>query len=79
MPNNRERWEVNYKALYAYVQRNGHLPDKRKVADRALLNWWKYNQKRAKLFLLDEEQLEKLEKLSKMRTAYFSSKRFSQR
>ncbi len=67
MSNNRERWEENYKALYAYVLQNGHLPDKRKVDNRALLNWWKYNRKRAKLGLLDAARMEKLQKLSEMR------------
>lgn len=36
-------WLDKYSQLKAYIQEHHHLPDKRKVEKRALLNWWKYN------------------------------------
>lgn len=33
----------HYCLLKKYVSEHGHLPDKKKVENRGLLNWWKYN------------------------------------
>ncbi|MGN0284401.1 MAG: helicase associated domain-containing protein [Segatella copri] len=41
-------WRENYEALRRYVLERGHLPDKHVVENRALLNWAKYNRKKAK-------------------------------
>ncbi len=38
-----ETWNKNYQALKAYVEEHKQFPDKKKVENRALLNWWKYN------------------------------------
>ena len=43
-----ETWNKNYQALKAYVEGHKQFPDKKKVENRALLNWWKYNKKRMK-------------------------------
>lgn len=37
---NEEKWNANYSALKEYIQAHGHLPDKKKVENRGLLNWW---------------------------------------
>ena len=40
-----QNWQEHYAQLLAYVREHRHLPDKRKVENRGLLNWWKYNRK----------------------------------
>ena len=52
-----QNWQEHYAQLLAYVQEHRHLPDKRKVENRGLLNWWKYNKKLAKLGKLSESCL----------------------
>ena len=34
-----ETWNKNYQALKAYVEEYKQFPDKKKVENRALLNW----------------------------------------
>lgn len=58
---------ANYNALKEYIYANRHLPDKRKVENRGLLNWWKYNKKRIKLGKIDEQKIRMLQELSDMR------------
>lgn len=65
---NELRWKENYEQLKAYILEHHHLPDKKKVENRGLLNWWKYNKKIAKQGRLDEERMALLEELSGMRT-----------
>ena len=57
----------HYSLLKKYVSEHGHLPDKKKVENRGLLNWWKYNKKLAKLDKLSEEKLRMLQELSDSR------------
>lgn len=38
-------WNTRYAELKAYIEEFGQLPDKRRVDNRALLNWWKYNRR----------------------------------
>ena len=64
---NEERWMEHYSLLKKYVSEHGHLPDKKKVENRGLLNWWKYNKKLAKLDKLSEEKLQMLQELSDSR------------
>jgi hypothetical protein len=64
---NEERWMEHYSLLKKYVSEHGHLPDKKKVENRGLLNWWKYNKKRAKQGLLPLDRLALLKTLSDMR------------
>ena len=45
------KWEENYQLLKAYIIEHKHLPDKKKIENRGLLNWWKYNKKRIKMGL----------------------------
>ena len=44
--NNEQKWQENYAQLKRYIEEHRHLPDKKKVEFRGLLNWWKYNKKR---------------------------------
>ena len=44
-----------------------HLPSKKRVENRGLLNWWKYNQKRLRQGKLIEDQVAKLKELGEMR------------
>ena len=70
-PGARERtWHDNYARLEEYIIANGHLPDKRCIDNRELLNWWKYNRKRALAGLLDERKKHLLARLSHMRDNY---------
>lgn len=57
----------HYCLLKKYVSEHGHLPDKKKVENRGLLNWWKYNKKCAKQGLLPPDRLALLKMLSDMR------------
>ena len=63
-----ETWRMNYAALKAFIAENGHLPDKRKVENRGLLNWWKYNKRLIKQGRLDAERMQLLAELDGMRT-----------
>ena len=43
--NQEQRWIDNYEALKAYVAEHRHLPDKKMVVYRGVINWWIYNRK----------------------------------
>ncbi len=64
---NEENWRMNYLALRSFIVEHGHLPDKRHVENRRLLNWWKYNQKRIKEGKLSEEKRLLIEYLQRLR------------
>ena len=51
-----EKWYRNFEGLKAYVAEHHHLPDKKKVENRGLLSWAKYQRKRIKAGALDEER-----------------------
>ena len=65
-----ETWNKKYQALKAYVEEYKQFPDKKKVENRALLNWWKYNKKRMKQGAMTEDKLALLLELSNMRTVH---------
>lgn len=67
MTKNEQRWHENYDLLKSYILEFGHLPSKRRVENRGLLNWWKYNRKLIKAGKLDEERAALLQQLSDMR------------
>lgn len=62
-----QRWRENYNALKDYISVHRHLPDKKKVENRGLLNWWKYNKKCIKKGTLTPEKVTLLQILSDMR------------
>lgn len=64
---NEIKWQAKYQQLKDYVEQHHQLPDKKKVENRGLLNWWKYNKKLAKLDKLSEEKLRMLQELSDSR------------
>ncbi len=64
---NEEKWLSHYEALRCYLEANHQLPDKKKVENRGLLNWWKYNKKLLKTGRLTEERLELLRQLNALR------------
>ena len=67
---NGQNWgqvNANYDALKAFVETYRHLPNKKKVENRGLLNWWKYNQRLIKQGKLAVERVQLLGELSKMR------------
>ena len=64
---NEEKCLSHYKALRCYLEANHQLPDKKKVENRGLLNWWKYNKKLLKAGQLTEERLELLRQLNALR------------
>ena len=66
---NETRWLENYEQLKLFIQEQGHLPNKKKVENRGVLNWWKYNQKLIRRGALDEERCQMLQRLSDMRTS----------
>lgn len=71
--NRDEQWFYNYALLKAFIEETGHLPNKKKVENRGLLNWWKYNKKLIKAGKLDAERMQLLDELSNMRTSIESS------
>lgn len=64
-----EMWLEKYALLKQFIEENGHLPNKKKVENRGLLNWWKYNMKLVKQGRIDGERLRLLQELSDMRTS----------
>lgn len=62
-----QRWHENYMLLKEYIKEHRHLPDKKKVENRGLLNWWKYNKKLVKQGKMDAVRMEMLKELSDMR------------
>ena len=65
--NNEQKWQENYAQLKRYIEEHRHLPDKKKVEYRGLLNWWKYNKKLIKQGKLDKDRMMLLQELSDMR------------
>lgn len=61
------KWIRNYELLKAFIKEHHHLPDKRRVENRGLLNWWKYNQKLIKQGKIKDERIRLLKELSEMR------------
>lgn len=51
-----ELWYRNFELLKAYIEEHHHLPDKKKVENRGLLNWAKYQRKCIKAGALDKEK-----------------------
>lgn len=49
-------WNRNFRKLKAYIDEFHHLPDKKKVENRGILNWVKYNRKKIKAGTLDPEK-----------------------
>ena len=62
-----QNWFRNYELLKDYVKENKHLPGKRRVENRGLLNWWKYNRKLILQGKLDKERVQMLDELGQMR------------
>lgn len=62
-----ERWQKKYQELKEYILEHHQLPDKKKVENRRLLNWWKYNKKRIKEGKMSPEKMAMLQELSDMR------------
>ena len=63
----RQNWFRTYELLKAYVKENKHLPGKRRVENRGLLNWWKYDRKLILQGKLDKERVQMLDELGQMR------------
>lgn len=53
---NQERWNQNFELLKTYIEEHHHLPDKKKVENRGLLSWAKFQRKKIKAGTLDEEK-----------------------
>lgn len=62
-----EKWQEKYLRLKQYILDHRQLPDKKKLENRELLNWWKYNKKQAKAGKLTEARTLLLRELSGMR------------
>lgn len=67
MTKREENWLNGYEALKNYIIEHKQLPDKKKVENRGLLNWLKYNKKCMKQGTLDDEKVRMLTELSNMR------------
>ena len=51
-----ESWIQKFEILKAYIEEHHHLPDKKKVENRGLLSWAKYQRKKIKADALDEKK-----------------------
>ena len=65
-----ENWYKNYQELQTYIEQHGQLPDKKKVENRGLLNWWKYNMKMVKQGKMEPERERLLAELGQMRLVH---------
>lgn len=63
-------WNMRYAELKAYIEEFGQLLDKRRVDNRALLNWWKYNRRLLKNGKLDENRTLLITNLGNMRKVH---------
>ena len=63
-------WRNNYALLKAYIEEHGHLPNKKRVENRGLLNWWKYNRRLLKNGKLDENRTLLITNLGNMRKVH---------
>ncbi len=63
-------WNTRYAELKAYIEKFGQLPDKHRVDNRALLNWWKYNRRLLKNGKLDEGRILLITNLGNMRKVH---------
>ena len=61
---------MRYAELKAYIEEFGQLLDKRRVDNRALLNWWKYNRRLLKNGKLDENRTLLITNLGNMRKVH---------
>lgn len=71
-----ENWNRNFELLKAYIEEHHHLPDKKKVENRGLLSWAKYQRKRIKAGALDEEKQKMFQKLMDSRSTVFFPQKF---
>ena len=60
-------WNRNYRKLKAYIDEHHHLPDKKKVEHRGLLNWVKYTRKKINDGSLEEWKKEQFLEVAGMR------------
>ena len=67
MTKREENWLDRYEALKNYIEEHKQLPNKKKMENRGLLNWWKYNKQCMKQGTLDDEKVRMLTELSNMR------------
>ena len=51
-----EGWNQNFGLLKAYIEEHHHLPDKKKVENRGLLSWAKFQRKKIKAGTMNEEK-----------------------
>ena len=63
-----ELWYRNFELLKAYVAEQHNLPDKKKVEDRGLLNWAKFQRKKIKVGDFDEEKARLFQELMSTRS-----------
>ena len=63
MAKNEKNRFSNYDVLKSYIHERGHLPDKHVVENRALLSWAKFQRKKIKEGILEEEKRELFEAL----------------
>ena len=63
-------WNTRYVELKAYIEKFGQLPDKHRVDNRALQNWWKYNRRLLKNGKLDEGRTLLITNLGNMRKVH---------
>lgn len=63
-----ESWCQNYELLKAYIEEHHHLPDKKKMENRGLLSWAKYQRKCINDGTLDEKRKRMFEELMDSRS-----------
>lgn len=76
--NRDENWNRNFEQLQTYIREHHHLPDKKKIENRGLLNWAKYQRKKIKEGALEEEKEKAFLELMACRTTEHTGGRRSQ-
>lgn len=71
-----ESWHRNFDLLKTYIEEHHHLPDKKKMENRGLLSWAKYQRKRIKAGVLDEEKTRLFLELMNSRSKEHTGGRF---
>lgn len=70
-----ESRQQNFELLKAYIKEHHHLPDKKKVENRALLWWAKAQRKKIKAGALDEEKTMMFQELMDSRSKEYTGGR----
>lgn len=68
--NRTEAWNIKYKQVWDFVEKNHRAPSRHHIEEHQLLNWLKFNRKKIKAEKMEPEILEKFQKLADLIRSY---------